>query len=143
MKTRVVCLALLLALIPTFSSTQTVAVARGPMTDAQRDQAAHRFPMIAPNFIGAKMIARGFVNSNGTKASGSGGWSVSFDGTYYHIAITGYNYYYSSFTTVVTPAIPKGAACDTDSVSGQLLVSCYDNANNVVAAAFGFTTLSN
>jgi hypothetical protein len=143
MKIRLVCFALILALIPTLSSTQTLAGSRVSMTDAQRDQVTHTFPMIRPDFIGARMLARGFVNSNGTKASGSPNWTVSFDGTYYHIAISGVNYFYSSFTTVVTPAIPKGAACASDSLGGNLLVSCYDSANNVVAAAFGFTTFGN
>jgi hypothetical protein len=145
MKLRTVCLAAMLVLLPLLSSTQMPAGARGPMTDAERVQALHIYPMIRPGAIAAKMLARGFVNGDGSKASGSPNWSVTFNGSFnrYEITINGVNYFFSSFTTVVTPALPKGGACATDSVSGKLLISCYDNANNPVPAYFGFATFGN
>jgi hypothetical protein len=85
-------------------------------------------------------LAFGFVASDGTVVSGSGNFSVKNDSNFYEIKIKGVDYFYSSFTTVVTPVIPGTSFCTTDSVGGRLTVACYDATGTLVPAAFGFIT---
>ena len=90
-------------------------------------------------------IAYGYINSNGAVASGSGNFTSVFDSTnnWYAITITGRNYFFSNFSTVVTPSFNSSAAapsCGTGSVGGKLLVACYNTAGARVQppAGFGF-----
>jgi hypothetical protein len=49
------------------------------------------------------------------------------------------DYYYSSYSTVVTTTLPSGNTnCQTDSVSGDLLVLCYTSSGAATQADFGF-----
>lgn len=86
-------------------------------------------------------LAFGVVYSNGTKQSGTPNWTSTYNGTYkrYEITITGQSYYYLSYATLITPA-GDVRFCRSDSVSGKLLVYCYDKAGVVQPARFGFTT---
>jgi hypothetical protein len=90
-------------------------------------------------------IAYGYINTNGTVASGSGNFTSVFDSVnkWYAITITGRNYFFSNFSTVVTPSFNSFAPapiCGTGSVSGKLLVACYNTAGARVQppAGFGF-----
>jgi hypothetical protein len=108
---------------------------QGGMTDAQTGEgAASLADVFGP-------IAFGVVNSNGVKQSGTGNWSSSYNATYsrYEITITGENYYYLNYATLITPA-GDIRFCRSDSVNGKLLVYCYNNAGAVQPARFGFTT---
>ena len=62
---------------------------------------------------------------------------------WYAITITGRNYFFSNFSTVVTPSFNSSApapSCGTGSVSGKLLVACYNTGGARVQppAGFGF-----
>lgn len=91
--------------------------------------------------ISSAPIAFGVISSNGQKQSGTANWSSAYSATYkrYEITITGQNYYYLSFTTLVTPA-GDNRFCRTDSVGGKLLVYCYDQSGAVQPARLAFTT---
>jgi hypothetical protein len=91
--------------------------------------------------VSSAPIAFGVVSNNGQKQSGTANWSSAFNATYkrYEITITGQNYYYLSFTTLVTPA-GDNRFCRTDSVGGKLLVYCYDQSGSVQPARLAFTT---
>jgi hypothetical protein len=56
----------------------------------------------------------------------------------YLINISGINYYYNSYSTVVTPTTPKNVSCYTDSAYSDLLVVCTNSSGQVVQASFGF-----
>ena len=113
---------------------------RLPMTDSQVSQSAHREQrQIRPDFS-RKVLAYGYINVDGTTASGSGNFTSSWDlsNSWYQIGIKGTNYYYSSFSTVVTPS--NTAVCRTDSVNGYLLVQCHDLIGDLTQANFSFIT---
>jgi hypothetical protein len=62
---------------------------------------------------------------------------------WYAITITGWNYFFTDFSTVVTPSFNSSfpaPICGTGSVSGELLVACYDTSGARVQppAGFGF-----
>ena len=92
-----------------------------------------------------KPIAYGYINTDGTVASGSGNFTSVFDSAnkWYAITITNRNYFFSNFSTVVTPSFNSSSPapiCGTGSVSGKLLVACYNTAGARVQppAGFGF-----
>lgn len=90
-------------------------------------------------------LAYGVVAKNGAKQSGSANWTSTFNTTdkQFEIAITGENYHYVAFATVVTPSFATGAEgfCTSSSVNGKLLVKCYDCSGNVVApVSFSFAS---
>lgn len=91
--------------------------------------------------LGKSPLAYGTVLSNGAKYKGSTNWSSTYNSTYkrYEIAISGNNYYYLNYATVVTPA-GDNRYCRSSSVGGKLLVYCYDHAGNVQPSRFGFLT---
>jgi hypothetical protein len=93
------------------------------------------------NLVGTGPIAYGAILADGTKFSGTANWSSTFNPTYnrYEITIAGESYYYLSYATVVTPA-GDVRFCRTDSVSGRLLISCYDHAGNPATSRIGFVT---
>lgn len=97
-------------------------------------------PVLIPVPLHTGPLALGTVWSNGTKQKGYGTWSSSYNATYnrYEIAITGQNYYYTSFATVITPMDKR--FCKSSSVSGKLLVYCYDHAGNPATSRFAFVT---
>ena len=90
-------------------------------------------------------IAYGYINTDGTVASGTANISSVFDSVnkWYAITITGRNYFFTNFSTVVTPSFNSSAPapiCGTGSVSGKLLVKCFNTAGAPVQppAGFGF-----
>jgi len=90
----------------------------------------------------ALVTAFGVVSSTGAKLSGTPNWSSTYAAGQYTITIVNENYYYASYTTLVTPIgtglIGFPGYCKTDSLSGKLLVKCYDKGGNVAAQAFAF-----
>jgi hypothetical protein len=108
----------------------------GELTDAERDlrDAMDVADVSAP-------LAFGVVYSNGAKQSGTANWSSTYNSTYnrYEISISGTNYYYVDFATVITPA-GDNRFCRSSSVSGKLLVYCYDANGAGQTARFGFIT---
>jgi hypothetical protein len=91
--------------------------------------------------VGAGPLAFGVVYSSGAKQSGTPNWSSTYNSTYgrYEITISGENYYYLDYATNITPA-GDVRFCRSSSVSGKLLVYCYDGGGNAQLARFGFTT---
>jgi hypothetical protein len=88
-------------------------------------------------------IAYGYINTDGTVASGTANITSVFDSVnkWYAITITGRNYFFSNFSTVVTPSFNSSAPapiCGTGSVSGKLLVACYNTAGARVQPPNGF-----
>jgi hypothetical protein len=72
-------------------------------------------------------IAFGFINSDGSIASGSGNFTCSWstaNGGRYVITISGHSYFWTGFATVITLAQGGGepAIISTDSLGGSLLV---------------------
>ena len=114
--------------------TSTLAVEE--LTDSERDfaPAADLADVSGP-------IAFGVVYFNGAKQSGTDNWTSSYNGTYtrYEIKISGENYYYTQYSTVITPAGDQ-RFCHSSSVGGKLLVYCYDSNGAPQTARFGFVT---
>jgi hypothetical protein len=112
---------------------------KAPVTDS-RSSLRHTPEETHPLFQ-TTPIAYGYVFEGASIGSGSGNFSVTWNSTYkwYSIAITGVDYYYSSYSTVVTTTLPSGNTnCQTDSVSGDLLVLCYTSSGAATQADFGF-----
>ncbi|MEL7093575.1 MAG: S8 family serine peptidase, partial [Pseudomonadota bacterium] len=85
-------------------------------------------------------LAFGTVWFNGAKQKGYGNWSSTFNSTYnrYEITMTGQNYYYLNYVTVITPM--DNRFCKSSSVSGKLLVYCYTHSGQPATSRFGFVT---
>ena len=85
-------------------------------------------------------LAFGTVWSNGSKQKGYGNWTSSFNAgsMRYEISISGQNYYYLNYATVVTPMDKR--FCKSSSVSGKLLVYCYDHQGQPATSRFAFVT---
>ena len=119
------------------------AVAQGAI-DAERAPAISKIqPLVATPR--RTPIAYGYINSDGTVASGTANITSVFDAVnkWYAITITGRNYFFTNFSTVVTPSFNSATPapiCGTGSVSGKLLVACYNAAGARVQppAGFGF-----
>jgi peptidyl-Asp metalloendopeptidase len=88
---------------------------------------------------GKTPLAFGTLLANGQKSSGTNNWTSTYNATYkrYEITIQGENYYYLNYATNVTPT-GDVRFCRTDSVSGKLLVYCYDPAGAVAPSRFAF-----
>jgi hypothetical protein len=73
----------------------------------------------------------GVVSSAG-KQSGTPNWGTDFNPTqkWYEINIQAENYYFESAATLITPTFPSNVTgyCNSGSVSGKLLVECFDGA---------------
>lgn len=70
-------------------------------------------------------IAFGFINPDGTIASGSGNFTCSWNGSRYEITIDSHSYFWTSYTTVATltsHSSSMGASIQTSSVGGDLLI---------------------
>ena len=86
-------------------------------------------------------LAFGVISSNGAKQSGTPNWTSTYNNANqrYEISITGENYYYLSYATLITPA-GDVRFCRSDSVGGKLLIYCYDKGGVAQPTRFGFTT---
>lgn len=83
-------------------------------------------------------VAYGFVNSNGTLASGTSNVSSTWTGARYEITIDGEDYFFSSYATLASPTCDN-ATMDTGSIGGKLLIT--PRVNNVVTQCpFQFVT---
>lgn len=91
--------------------------------------------------VGVGPLAFGVLWSDGNKMSGTPNWTSTYNGTYrrYEIAITGENYYYTSYATAITPA-GDARYCRSDSVGGKLLIYCYDHTGTAATSRVGFVT---
>ena len=132
------------AAIPMLLVGSSSAVEQGA-ADTDRAPALSVAPGVQATTALRKPIAYGYINTDGTVASGSGNFTSAFDSTnkWYAITITGRNYFFSNFSTVVTPSFNSAtpaSICGTGSVSGKLLVACYNKAGARVQppAGFGF-----
>jgi hypothetical protein len=90
-------------------------------------------------------IAYGFVNADGSLASGSSSVSSRWSSrdTRYEVSISGHSYFYSDYVTLVTvsaPCSPAPCAAQTDSASGKLLIRIADGSGSTVQANFQFVT---
>lgn len=84
-------------------------------------------------------IAFGFVASDGSHSSGSTNWSAVWNAgsSRYEVTISGESYFYTNYTTIVTPAT-AGIFPSVGSVGGLLLVTFYNTAGAPVQSASGF-----
>src|SRR3954454_4175807 len=129
------------AAIPMLFAGSPSAVAKGA-TDADRAAALSAAPRPqAPTPI-RRPIAYGHINSDGTVASGSGNFTSVFDPVNhrYAIKITGVKYFFTNFSTIVTPdlVVDPAPTCGISSLSGKLLIACYDTAGARIQVSFGF-----
>lgn len=87
-------------------------------------------------------IAYGSVNSAGTATSGSGNFTVTWEAAQnrYRISITGENYLFSNYATVVTPVSSSIHRVRSSSVGGDLLVYLYNSSGTLSQGIFQFTT---
>ena len=90
-------------------------------------------------------LAYGAISGAGNKESGSANWTCSFNAAAkrYEVAISGENYFYRNYTTIVTPSFGTGnrGYCTSGSVEDKLLIECYDHQGNPVApVTFSFVT---
>lgn len=85
-------------------------------------------------------LAFGTVWLNGAKQTGYGNWTSTFNASYtrYEITLSGQNYYYLNYATVVTPM--DNRYCKSSSVGGKLLVYCYNSVGQPTTARFAFVT---
>lgn len=93
---------------------------------------------------GGSPRAFAFINTDGTKASGTSNVSSLWNAAskWYEITITGESYFFTSFATLVTPsAICTDAIARTDSFGGKLLVRIWDvSAADHIQCGFQFAT---
>jgi hypothetical protein len=85
-------------------------------------------------------LAYAFINSDGTFSKGTSNVTSLFNTSTneYEITITGVNYLFSSFVTVVTPT---GVAIPTvDSVVGLLIIKFFNTAGTPIQTSFQFIT---
>jgi len=115
---------------------------RNQLCDSERGAAAHRELRLGPDVKKKAPIVYGYINEDGSTASGSGGFASSYNSSdgWYVISINNVDYFFSSFSTTVTPSLPHDAICDTDSIGGTMLVRCFDLSGNPTQAEFGFIT---
>ena len=78
--------------------------------------------------------AFGVISGSGQMTSGSANWSSSFNSSdkTYQVSITGENYHFQDYATVVAPSSRTGERgfCTSNSVNGRLVIQCYDHSGN-------------
>ncbi|WP_299004192.1 hypothetical protein [uncultured Shewanella sp.] len=129
------CLLLSLLLCSPLNADELEAMADSQqLTKPAQDHEQYGITSVGP-------VAYGTVLSTGAKYAGSDNWSSTYNATYtrYEISITGESYYYLSYATVITPAGDQ-RYCKSNSVSGKLLVECYDSNGNKATSRFGFVS---
>lgn len=86
-------------------------------------------------------IAFGFINSNGSVATGTPNFSAVWSTTnsQYEILIDDEEYFFNEYVTIVTPISSPGLTTRTNSRSGRLVVALDDRSGtNRVQASFSF-----
>ena len=90
----------------------------------------------------AAPIAYAFIGSDGVKDSGTPNvtstWNAGSE--YYEITISGENYYYNSYVTVVTLSGGTTGVARTSSVGGKLIVAIYNLSGTPTQSHFQFVT---
>lgn len=88
------------------------------------------------------IVAYGKIKFDATIYSGSNisscEWNASLNR--YEIEISGESYFYTDYVTVITPTTQK-LTCNTNSMSGKLLVYFFDSSGTEVQTTFSFLTL--
>ncbi len=86
-------------------------------------------------------IAFGFIQ-NAAITSGSGNYTVLWNSTYnrYEITIAGESYFWSNYTTVVTPAGSVVKSVTTGSIGGKLVVQLFNASGSPIQNYFQFVT---
>jgi hypothetical protein len=110
-------------------------------TDSESGIGRHAAARVLRPTVPRRPIAYGTVFSDGTVESGTGNFTATWDSTnhWYAIHITGQNYFWLNYTTELTTSLPQGNGfCQVDSVSGNLLVRCYNLAGQPQQAVFDF-----
>jgi len=94
-----------------------------------------------PNMI----VAMGLIDNDGTVIQGYNITSCEWDapGQNYHIALTGISYHWDYYVTMVTAISSTGmhASFGYDMQSFALVVTIYDNTNNMTQGPFSFMVL--
>lgn len=87
-------------------------------------------------------LAYGSVSSAGTATSGSGNFTVTWEAAQnrYRISITGENYLFSNYATVVTPVSSTIHRVRSSSVGGDLLVYLHNSSGTLSQGIFQFVT---
>lgn len=94
------------------------------------------------NQVGSGLpVAFGTVDSDGSYLSGTTNWTATRNDSFprYEIEITGEQYTYTDYTTVVTP-VSGGVSTQTGSGSNELFVYLYNDAGTQVQGRFAFVT---
>jgi hypothetical protein len=88
-----------------------------------------------------KMVAAGYVYSDGTVAKGYNIQSVVWNVNRYEINLIGINYWWANFTTIVTCGSGTAHFATVNSIGGiTMLVYLHDTAGNYVQDHFQFVT---
>jgi hypothetical protein len=125
------------------TETSQVADPSGPaVTDTERPAASHKDAAPVANLGAPGEIAFGTINTAGAKITGTSNWTSTLNAslTRYEITITGESYFFSSYATTATPMGASGVSCNTNSVSGKLLISCVDLSGTLVSPLIAFVT---
>ncbi len=87
-------------------------------------------------------IAHGFIQSSGNTTSGSNNYTSVWNGTNnrYEITIVGENYFWTSYTTIITEASNTIDRIYVTSSLGKLVVYLYNSAGSLIQANFQFVT---
>lgn len=100
------------------------------------------------NSVTGSPLAFGFINADGTKASGSANVTSTWDAanSRYVITIANHVYFFSNYTTTIT--FGSSAACagfnvSTNSAGGNLLVFVRNAGGTLTQCTFGFATFYN
>ena len=90
----------------------------------------------------ATPIAYAFIDSSGTKASGTPNVSSTWNAgsQYYEITISGESYFYNTYVTAITIGGSTAGVARTSSVSGKLLVYIYNLSGTLMQSSFQFVT---
>jgi len=87
-------------------------------------------------------IAYGFIRSDAEISSGSNNFSAVWNAinNRYEITIDDENYFYRSYSSLVTPVTSSIDRVNTSSVSGKLLIKLYDSSGSNIQGEFQFVT---
>jgi hypothetical protein len=89
------------------------------------------------------IVAMGFIVGNGTFSSGHNITSCTWNTTdkWYEITLTGIDYSFSDYVTLVTPAGSDGISADVHGTAGKLIVKVYNSAGSQTMCSFSFMVL--
>jgi hypothetical protein len=90
-----------------------------------------------------RLIAYGFVNEDGSKHSGTNNFSsrrqtLANGDRVYYITISGIDFYYKDYITLVTPACDRAIMAGVGSAEGSLIVDIFEDDGDRRACNFSF-----